>query len=751
MKDAIHAQVQVGQPPPTTGFTPGDLYYLVFRHKWKIVLVFLAAVIAAGALYLLRPPPYQSEAKILIRYILEARSATPDNKDTTLKSPDSRGETIINSQVEILTSLDLAAQVATNVGPERILARLGGGSNHLAAASVIRGNLLVEAPRNSSIIRVRFSHPDPAVVQPVLQQLLETYFKRHVEIYQGVGVLDDFFARQADQLGARLAQTEEALKKLRADAQVISLEDTKRAYVGQIAKIQEELFAAEAELAERRTALEAMAKLLPSQTSQTQTETNLAPAVVEEYRRVNAELDGLLKRQADLRSRYTDEYVVLQALAREIAAATARKQQLEKNHPRLTAIAPLGPPASRTDFDPVAEASRVAGLEAKVRQLSAHLEAVRADAARFVEAEQSITALQRRRELEESNYRYYETRREEARVDESLGAGKITNISVVQRPSPPGRDMKGLLKPMALILAFGLFGGVALAFAQERFLDQTIKRVADVERHVRLPLFMAIPDLEWRGGLRLPWRGGNHQPPSPASDRAAESAEAGSATATVSTAVAPWDPRHTLRAYYEGLRDRLITHFEVRNMTHRPKLVAITSCRSGAGVTTLAAGLAASLSETGDGNVLLVDMNLEHGAAHQFYKGKPGCGLAEAFEAGARDSAQVQENLYLVSAREGNGSQLPRVLPKRFANLVPRMKASDYDYIIFDMPPVSQTSVTPRLAGFMDIVLMVIESEKTGQETLRRANALLQESRATVAAVLNKQRDYVPQRLSQEL
>jgi len=144
-------------------------------------------------------------------------------------------------------------------------------------------------------------------------------------------------------------------------------------------------------------------------------------------------------------------------------------------------------------------------------------------------------------------------------------------------------------------------------------------------------------------------------------------------------------------------------------------------------------------------------MNLEQGAAHPFYRGKPAIGLSEAFDAGKSENGIVNENLYLVSAKETNDQKLPRVLPRRFANLVPKMKASDYDYIIFDMPPVSQTSVTPRLSSFMDIVMMVVESEKTGSELAKRANALLQESKANVTAVLNKKRDYVPERLRQEL
>ena len=53
---------------------------------------------------------------------------------------------------------------------------------------------------------------------------------------------------------------------------------------------------------------------------------------------------------------------------------------------------------------------------------------------------------------------------------------------------------------------------------------------------------------------------------------------------------------------------------------------------------------------------------------------------------------------------------------------MPKLKASDYDYIIFDMPPVSQTSVTARLAGLMDMVLLVIESEKTDRDVVQQAS-----------------------------
>ncbi|HKS35784.1 MAG TPA: hypothetical protein VJW76_01250, partial [Verrucomicrobiae bacterium] len=215
--------------------------------------------------------------------------------------------------------------------------------------------------------------------------------------------------------------------------------------------------------------------------------------------------------------------------------------------------------------------------------------------------------------------------------------------------------------------------------------------------------------------------------------------------------VTPWDPDYKLRPYAEGLRDRIITWFERRDLTHKPKLVAITSCHNGAGVTSIAAGLAAALSETGDGKVLLVDLKLEVGAAHPFYEGRPACGILEALDRSQRKMAVVQSNLCVAAGTELNDNQPQTILPRRFTRLIPRLKTSDYEYIIFDMLPVDQTSVTARLSGVMDMVLMVLESEKTAQPVAKQATALLREAQANVGFVLNKRRKYVPSWLQHEL
>jgi len=64
-----------------------------------------------------------SEAQFLIRYVLDDRPTTDKSTDTQVTSTDRSGESILNSEMLVISSYDLAAQVAKDIGPEKILAR----------------------------------------------------------------------------------------------------------------------------------------------------------------------------------------------------------------------------------------------------------------------------------------------------------------------------------------------------------------------------------------------------------------------------------------------------------------------------------------------------------------------------------------------------------------------------------------------------------------------------------------------------
>src|ERR1017187_7603678 len=128
------------EPPAPAGITPGDIYFVVFRHKWKIIILTLLGLAAATVFYFTRQPLYQSEAKIFIRYITDSHALNPSDSNSRVTSLIDLNQDVMNSEMAILMSYDLAAKVATNFGPAKILAKLGGGSDAAAAACAVAKN-----------------------------------------------------------------------------------------------------------------------------------------------------------------------------------------------------------------------------------------------------------------------------------------------------------------------------------------------------------------------------------------------------------------------------------------------------------------------------------------------------------------------------------------------------------------------------------------------------------------------------------
>jgi uncharacterized protein involved in exopolysaccharide biosynthesis len=158
------------------------------RHKWKMVVCAGAALVSAFVLHVLRPAPYQSEAKVFIRYVI-ADDASPEPRSVQLldAASEKRTDAVMNVQAEILTSLDLARRVAEKIGPEKLLTKAGGGNDLAAATALVKNGLLVELRPKSTVIRIAFRHPNSDVVQPVLREVIDQFLRLHVETFRAAG------------------------------------------------------------------------------------------------------------------------------------------------------------------------------------------------------------------------------------------------------------------------------------------------------------------------------------------------------------------------------------------------------------------------------------------------------------------------------------------------------------------------------------------------------------------------------------
>src|SRR5438094_2296515 len=199
---------------PST-FTVHNALLAAFKHKWLIIICTFVGLVAAAGVWFFYPVPYASQAKLLVRYVLERSAVDPVESASTgaRRSP----ETVVGSEVEILRSWDLAMQVAEAIGVKRLLPESSGKATTEDAASTIASGLEVVAGRESNIILVTYKNRHPEVAVAVLNELVNRYFVKHLEVHRSAGAFD-FVSQQTDAVRARLNQTEDALKNLKVKA-----------------------------------------------------------------------------------------------------------------------------------------------------------------------------------------------------------------------------------------------------------------------------------------------------------------------------------------------------------------------------------------------------------------------------------------------------------------------------------------------------------------------------------------------------
>jgi uncharacterized protein involved in exopolysaccharide biosynthesis len=692
--------------PQHSGLNFHDLLFIFFRHKWKILLFALAGLAAAVALYFILPRYYEADAKLLVRYVVDKSAA--DSPDDPQVRSGSQSENVINSEVEIMTTLDLAKEVAQAVGVDRVLrkpeakgqqkadakgrpeAKAGGPEEAegrlVAAARTILGGLKVIAIRDTDLISISYKNKDPQLALQVLQELVTRYFDKHLEVHRSLGAFE-FVKRETDQLGARLIQTEEELKQLKAKAGISSLAEITTTLNAELVKAQEELATAEAEFAAQQARVQQIEKWLAGADVEKPDSGTRDPSseVIHEYQALVSRVAVMRQTIIELQTKYTPTNPLVKGKQAVLNDLERQQLDLEKKFPNLVARLPSTSSQQTLQSELGTQRAQLSATEARIEALKTRLNGLQEKAKTIWDMGPKIGQLERQKEVEEKNYKYYESSLEKARIDEALNPARMPNINVVQQPVL-AEKASGSNRPKFILGAAGagLAFGIALALLQELLLDRSVKRRRELETQLRIPLLLSIPYFGRNGHLRLPAHNGNGN-----SVKALPARE--------SSAVAPWESQHPIHSFCEALRDRLILYFERNGLTHKPKLVAVTGCSPGAGASTIAAGLAATLSEACDGKVLLVDRQVD---------------------------------------------------PRSFFKLLAEFKGSDFDYIIFDLPSVSDTGSTLAMASLMDKVLLVVESEGSDRDVVKRAYAELVGADAKVSAVFNKSRSYGPKWLA---
>jgi uncharacterized protein involved in exopolysaccharide biosynthesis len=139
------------------------------------------------------------------------------------------------------------------------------------------------------------------------------------------------------------------------------------------------------------------------------------------------------------------------------------------------------------------EKANLSSLKAKTEVVQEQLKSALGELKTINDSEIKLSRVQREMGIQEANYRKYYEKMEQARIDQALEIGKISNVSIIQPATFPMNPIKpNKMRNLALGLFLGLFGGIGLAFFSE-YMDHTFRRPEDIAQRLELPTLAVIP------------------------------------------------------------------------------------------------------------------------------------------------------------------------------------------------------------------------------------------------------------------
>jgi uncharacterized protein involved in exopolysaccharide biosynthesis len=517
------------QPYGRGFFSLRDFFYVLFRHKKKIIFFFLAVTIAVVLATFLAPRIYRTDAKLMVRIGRENATLDPTAATGQVIPVIKYQESEVNSEIEILKSRELAEKVVDTFGSKAILEGFQGQSGGKASSPIkeklqefskslkeakkalenfllslgiysplserdqaiieFKKNFAVEVTKGNNILFLSYEGPEARLSQNILKKMIYFYLEKHINVYRTSGSYE-FFDKQSDQLRKEVSKAEEKLKNLKSKTGVASLEEQRRILMTRAGNLQQESEATQTALAISRAKVQELkgklAGLPPTiVTTETKGTGNHAADLM------RARLYELQLREQDLLSKYTGNNKLVQEVRRQIEEAQAL---LAKEEPTRTQVTTgINTTYQELNLDLIKESANRSALEAKASVIESQLGDARSEMAELNHTEVMMVGLQRELSLLDAKYRKYSENMEQARIDQALESHKISNISVVQDPitSPEAISPRKVMN-IALGFFLGIFGGIGLAFFSE-YLDHSLKQPRDVQEKLNLPTLASIP------------------------------------------------------------------------------------------------------------------------------------------------------------------------------------------------------------------------------------------------------------------
>jgi uncharacterized protein involved in exopolysaccharide biosynthesis len=483
-----------------TGFTLRDIFHVLFKRKWTMLLFFLATTGTVSAIAVaFEQTLYSASSQILLRpgreHVYDISTPSPGSVPPRINFDM---EEQAARTIQLLTGRYLSEQVVQTLGARTLCMEPPGLQALLArqrfcrsdlpdeeladrVVSQVQDNVWAERVGFAALVKLTFRHQDPVLAASVVNTLSSLYVERHL------GVLKDpqaetFLMEQSGLAKERLAESEQAFASFKERNGIIS--SVREAYdmaMRQLTSAQVE----HDEALSRQRAATAKIEQLRAQLSGTLS----SPDVVSAKRN---RLIHLERQQRDAAARLGESNPSIAAMAQEIHRSRDELLQLEERKTQDNDL------YERVQEELLLNEAELRGLRArriaqepKLVELKSKIDWLDRLTPEFERLQQAVQNAQQ-------NYRLYMVKSEETRISNVMDAEKIASVKVIEParvPRAPLPSRVGL--KMLLGVMFGILGGIVIAFVLE-FIGDRLETSERAESVLGVPVLASIPVLRFK-------------------------------------------------------------------------------------------------------------------------------------------------------------------------------------------------------------------------------------------------------------
>jgi uncharacterized protein involved in exopolysaccharide biosynthesis len=467
-----------------------EIISLLFRERIAVLIALVIPLLIAVGAYTVATPNYTATSKLLL-----GTGQKSDNKadvsQQNANAPITTKQEVVNSEIEILTSRDLARTTIDDVGLAALYPRLAENPTEETGERSIERfarALVVKPVKSSDIIEVSFEGPSPELAQTVLRQLIEHYQQKHIEVYSRR--LSGFLDTQVAGFEHNLRNIENEIAELKSAKNVFQMTDERRQLIDTRTTLQQTITQLRSRSAELQNRLEQLQRMRKSTPEMLQLYSEAEQS--DSLERARSQLLDLELQNSQLSARFADGNRNLQNVRAQIDILRDYVKQQEKRFAGRV----------RTGRNPLYDeiTAEITRAEAEIRPGQIRAEALDQDVERLderlrilAEAERILVGLDRERESLEASLRIYRQRQADARILEDLDRQKIVSISVIQEPTGDRRSTSP--KPL-IYFGAGVGGGVIAAILLIVVLfafRNTYIAPEGVESSAGIPVLVSLP------------------------------------------------------------------------------------------------------------------------------------------------------------------------------------------------------------------------------------------------------------------